>query len=156
MRFPIILEFLRCDALRLILICSSIRTLVNALSDQRRRILRCTPLGLILICSIRRNLSSMRFPIILQFLRCDSLRLTLICSSIRTRQCAFRSTKTNFALHSAGIDFDLLNSKESFVNALSDPTIFAMRCAEAHFDLFNSESLINARSDPPRRIFGWE
>ena len=42
----------------------------------------------------------------------------------------------NVVLRSVEVHFDLFNSKESFVNALSDhPRIFAMRCAEAHFDL---------------------
>ena len=50
----------------------------------------------------------MRFLIILEFLRRAALRLILIVHQfVISRQCAFRSTQTNFALHPNGIDFDL-------------------------------------------------
>ena len=55
----------------------------------------------------------------------------------------------NVVLRSVEVHFDLLNSKESFVNALSDhPRIFAMRCAEAHFNLLiNSDSSVRFPSN---------
>ena len=51
----------------------------------------------------------------------DLLKLILFdLFNSESRQCAFRSSQTNFALHSDGVDSDLLKAKESCVNALCD------------------------------------